>query len=204
MERISIPLSRMQTLVGDYCRGLAGSEFAVVWVHGFGSYRGGEKAAAVLKECTTHGWAFTAFDFRGHGESSGSLLDLRPSYLIEDLRYVRDFLATRGHKRLGLVASSMGAFAAAWFSRANPKSVLGCVFLAPAFGFLERRWNPLTEAERKEWQGSGRLRVKNDWLEPLRSSWWLTTPSWSSATLGNSWPASTNAVCRSRGMERRR
>jgi alpha-beta hydrolase superfamily lysophospholipase len=39
------------------------------------------------------------------------------------------------------------------------------VFLAPAFGFLERRWNPLTEAERAEWKRTNRLRVANEWLD---------------------------------------
>jgi pimeloyl-ACP methyl ester carboxylesterase len=164
VERNSIAVAPGATLVGDYRRGL-GTDFAVVWVHGFGSHRGGEKATAVRDECAPRGWAFAAFDFRGHGESSGTLRDLRPSHLIADLESVRDFLASRGHTRLGLVASSMGAFAAAWFARAHPEAVAGCVFLAPAFGFLERRWNPLTEAERAEWKRTNRLRVANEWLD---------------------------------------
>ena len=165
MQPVSINLAAGATLAGDYRPGMAGSDFAVVWVHGFGSHRGGEKAAAVRAECAPRGWAFAAFDFRGHGESSGELPDLRPSHLVADLEAVREFLAARGHTRLGLVASSMGAFAAAWFARAHPEAVAGCVFLAPAFGFLERRWNPLTEAERAAWMRTGRLRVANEWLD---------------------------------------
>jgi pimeloyl-ACP methyl ester carboxylesterase len=165
VQPVSITLAGVHRLVGDYRPGMAGSDFAVLWVHGFGSHRGGEKAEAVRAECAPRGWAFAAFDFRGHGDSSGTLDAFRPSHLIADLEAVRDFLAARGHMRIGLVASSMGAFAAAWFARANPDAVAGCVFLAPAFGFLERRWNPLTDAERAAWKRSGRLRVKNEWLD---------------------------------------
>ena len=165
MERVSLPVGPGGTLIGDYDRAAAAADFAVVWVHGFGSHRGGEKAAAVRAECGRRGWAFAAFDFRGHGESSGTLLDLRPSDLLRDLSAVRDFLAARGHARLGLVGSSMGAFAAAWFARANPDAVVGCVFLAAAFGFPDRRWDALTEEQRAEWRRTNRLRVANEWLD---------------------------------------
>ena len=59
----------------------------------------------------------------------------------------------------------MGAFAAAWFALQYPESVVGCVLLAPAFGFLERRWERLTPAEREEWKKADRLRVTNDWVD---------------------------------------
>ena len=35
------------TLMGDCLPGVAETDFALVWVHGFGSHRGGEKAEAV-------------------------------------------------------------------------------------------------------------------------------------------------------------
>jgi alpha-beta hydrolase superfamily lysophospholipase len=152
-------------LVGDYQAGTADPSFAVVWVHGFGSHRGGEKAAAVRAECGRRGWSFAAFDFRGHGGSSGTMHDLRATRLLEDLHFVREFLADRGHTRLGLIGSSMGAFAAAWFALRNPRAVVGCVLLAPAFGFLERRWTRLTEGERDEWSRTDRLRVTNEWVD---------------------------------------
>lgn len=150
-------------LAGDYDPGSGSPGVAVVWVHGFGSHRGGDKAAAVRAACARHGWAFAAFDFRGHG-ASGTMHELRASHLLEDLAAVRGFLAARGHTRLGLVGSSMGGFAAAWFAARNPDAVAGCVLLAPAFGFLARRWARLTEAEREEWKRTDRLRVTNEWV----------------------------------------
>ncbi|WP_439632060.1 alpha/beta hydrolase [Gemmata sp.] len=145
--------------------GTSAADFAVVWVHGFGSFRGGEKAAALRAECAARGWAFLSFDFRGHGRSSGNMHELRASGLLEDLQAVRNFLAHRGRTRLGLVGSSMGGFASSWFTLAHAGSVTGCVFLAPAFGFLQRRWDRLTPEQREQWRLTDRLTFKNEWVE---------------------------------------
>lgn len=152
-------------LTGTYRPGATNPDFAVLWVHGFGSHRGGEKAQAVADECARRGWTFAAFDFRGHGDTGGLMSELRASRLLDDLATGRDFLAARGHTRLGLVGSSMGGFASAWFTKQTAGRVVGCVFLAPAFGFLDRRWNSLTPAEQDEWKRTGLRRVKNDWIE---------------------------------------
>src|SRR5204862_1734586 len=126
-EQIVLSHESLMALSGDYQPGTGASDFAVVWVYGFGSVRGGEKAAAVRAECGRRGWAFAAFDFRGHGQSGGAMHELRASGLLEDLAVVRDFLMSRGHARLGLVGSSMGGLAAAWFAREHPEAVVGCV-----------------------------------------------------------------------------
>ncbi len=166
MESVSLDLPGGK-LLGNYWPGDASQNknFVVLWVHGFGSFRGGEKAAAVRTECLRRGWAFAAFDFRGHGNSSGTMHDLRATRLLEDLHAIYDFLARQGHTRVGQIGSSMGGFASAWFTRAHPETVVGCVLLAPAFGFLQRRWDRLTREEREEWKRTDRLQVKNEWVE---------------------------------------
>jgi uncharacterized protein len=166
MQSISLPVGKAGTLVGDYLKGSSNPSFVVQWVHGFGSHRGGEKALAVRDECLRRGWSFATFDFRGHGESSGTMHELRASRLQEDLSTIRDWLKKEcGHSRIGLVGSSMGGFAGAWFATNNANVVIGCVLLAPAFGFLERRWEKLTVAQREEWRITDRLRVKTEWVE---------------------------------------
>lgn len=164
-EPVTLPLAAGGHLAGDYLPARDANDFAVVWCHGFGSHRGGEKAAAVLAECDRRGWAFAAFDFHAHGTSPGAMHELRASRLLSDLAAIRRSLADRGHSRLGLIGSSMGGFAAAWFAKENPGAVVGCVLLAPAFGFLQRRWDRLTDAQRADWQRTGRLRVTNDWVD---------------------------------------
>src|ERR1700722_4372618 len=73
---------------------------AVVYVHGFGSTRGGAKSEALEAACARRGWSFAAFDFQGHGRSSGTLLDMRGSSLLADLKAVAEALRDHGINRL--------------------------------------------------------------------------------------------------------
>jgi uncharacterized protein len=141
------------------------AEPAVVFLHGLGSSRRGEKAQAVEAACARRGWTYAGFDFRGHGESTGTLAALRGSSLLADLDAVRLFLAERGVGRIGLVGSSMGGWAAAWYALRRPGAVAGLVLIAPALDFLRARWRRLSEAERQAWKQSGRLRVQNAWID---------------------------------------
>jgi pimeloyl-ACP methyl ester carboxylesterase len=115
--------------------------------------------------CARRGWTFAAFDFRGHGGSSGSLRDLRGSGLLADLEAARAALAERGVRQLCLVGSSMGGWASAWFTLRRPEVVAACALIAPAFDFLHHRWSTLPEAEQRRWQQTGRLRVRNQWID---------------------------------------
>jgi pimeloyl-ACP methyl ester carboxylesterase len=143
----------------------ARQDFALTYVHGFGSTRCGEKAVALEASCARRGWTFVSFDFRGHGQSSGTLLDLRGTLLLEDIGAVRDYLVGRGIPKLCPVGSSMGGWAAAWFALRHPQSVPACVLIAPAIDFLQSRWTLLTETERRRWRETGRLRVKSEWVD---------------------------------------
>jgi len=140
-------------------------DFAVVYVHGFGSVRNGDKAKAFAAACAERGWPFAAFDMRGHGTSSGHIHDLLPSQLLEDLEVVRDFLEGRGARQLCLIGSSMGGWAAAWFALGNHERVAACALLAPAFHFPSARWDRLNATEREEWRRAGVIHVKNEWLD---------------------------------------
>lgn len=165
-QSVRIPVSTGGELAGDISYAQSVSEFAVVWIHGFGSHRGGEKAQAMEAACSRRGWTFAAFDFRGHGQSTGTLLDLTAYGLLDDLDAVRTFLAERGVRRLGLVGSSMGGWAAAWYAlRAGNESVPACVALAPAFRFIQGWWDQLTPEQREEWRRTGRWAVNNEWIQ---------------------------------------
>jgi uncharacterized protein len=136
---------------------------AVIFAHGLGSTRQGEKAAAMETECGRRGWAFVAFDFHGHGASDGTMLDLRGSRLLADLDAITQFVHARGHETIFLVGSSMGGWAAAWFAARHPERVRACALIAPAFRFLE--WRHLNTAARQQWQLQGRIRIVNEWID---------------------------------------
>lgn len=136
---------------------------AVIFAHGLGSTRSGDKAVALAAECARRGWAFAAFDFHGHGESDGTMLDLRGSRLITDLDAITHFVHQRGHESIFLVGSSLGGWAASWFAAQHPQRVQACALIAPAFRFLE--WQRLSDAARKQWQSNGRLRIVNEWID---------------------------------------
>jgi len=133
---------------------------AILWVHGFGSHRGGEKALAVQEESVRRGWSFAAFDFRGHGDSTGTMAQLTASRLVEDLTLVCDALP----RRLYLFGSSMGGFAACWFARRYPERVAGVILLAPALRFLQRRRAALTPEQLRDWQSNGTMEYAGRWL----------------------------------------
>ena len=133
---------------------------SVVFAHGLGSARSGEKAQALEAECGIRGWNFAAFDFRGHGHSDGSLLELSGSRLIEDLEAVARTIILRAGEPLFLFGSSMGGWTAAWVAARNPERIAACAFVAPAFRMLE--WNGLGERERLEWSRTGSLQIGSE------------------------------------------
>jgi len=161
-DPVEVRLPTGESIRGDF---RSGGRPAVLYVHGFGSHRGGEKAVALAAACGRRGWTYAAFDFRGHGSSDGRTRDLTATRLLEDLFAVQIFLAERGYPRFALVGSSMGGFAAAWFAVQMPEVIDACVLIAPAFRFLHRRWEELTDSERSEWARSRVRRVRNEWVD---------------------------------------
>ena len=161
-ETVEIQLTDGSVLRGmlSFAETTAGKTPSVVFAHGLGSTRSGEKAQALETECGRRGWNFAAFDFRGHGQSDGNLLGLSGSCLIEDLEAITRMVAMRIGGPLFLVGSSMGGWTAAWVAARNPERIVACAFVAPAFRFME--WNTLSERERQDWRRTGRIRIGSE------------------------------------------
>jgi alpha-beta hydrolase superfamily lysophospholipase len=162
---LALPLPAGGTLRGTVSYSDNVGPALVLFVHGFGSNRTSNKALALEAACARRGWPFAAFDFRGHGESSGTMRELRGSALQEDLDCIWEHFAGRGAQRLFLVGSSMGGWASAWFALRHSNAVPAVVTLAPAFDFLGRRWSALGEDELRAWRETGRYRFRNEWLD---------------------------------------
>jgi alpha-beta hydrolase superfamily lysophospholipase len=164
-ESLHLPLPAGAFLQGTFSYSDQPGPAAILYVHGFGSVRGGAKAAAFEAACARRGWTFAAFDFRGHGDSSGTLLELRGSGLQADLDQAQAYLMGRGIRQLFPVGSSMGGWATAWFVTRHPGLVPACVAIAPAFNFPRSHWAKLSETQRRAWRQTGRLPVRNAYLD---------------------------------------
>ncbi len=163
-ESIRIKNAAGGHLAGVFCS-TGPASHALLYVHGFGSSHWGEKSQALEAVCARRGWPFAAFDFRGHGQSTGALTDLRCSDLLADLDEVHRFLRGRGVEHVFPVGSSMGGWAAAWWASRNASAVPACTLVAPAFRFPSTILDRLTPAQHAQGQRTGRFRVRNQWLD---------------------------------------
>ena len=135
---------------------------AILYLHGFGSNQTGEKASFFQRQAVENGLAFCSFDFQGHGDSGGKIGDLTLSRNLEDVRRVHDVLRARGHRRVVLIGSSMGALTGLWYSALNPTDLVGGMHIAPALGLEDglARWAGEEGLDR--WHQDGKIVVENE------------------------------------------
>ena len=136
----------------------------VVFVHGYGSHQGGDKAVYFRDRVAALGAGYLAFDLRGHGASSGTMDDLTLSGGIGDLQAIMDGPAA-GFGRVQLIGSSMGGQIAAWYAARFPERVAANVLIAPAFAFYENRLRDLGADGIREIAATGRARIQNQWVD---------------------------------------
>src|SRR6185295_2128945 len=96
----------------------------IVFLGGFKSDMTGTKASTLDKFCHARGLAFLRFDYSGHGESSGDLLDGTISRWFAESLAAFDRL-TEGPQIL--VGSSMGGWIMLLLALARPERVKGLV-----------------------------------------------------------------------------
>lgn len=163
-ERLELTMPDGQRVRGAYSApGGGGPVPAIVFAHGFGSARGGEKSIALESACARRGWAFAACDFRGHGESDGTMRELRGSRLLEDLDAIIRAAAGMAGGPVCLFGSSLGGWTSAWLSANHPGRITACALVAPALRFFE--FLRLSPDELAEWRRTGRLRVHNEFVD---------------------------------------
>lgn len=141
--------------------------FCILYLHGFASAQGGEKAEFFRARALAAGWPFCSFDFQGHGESGGELRELTFSRNLDDVARVHDFLIERGLGDLVLLGSSMGGAAALWHAARRPERILAGMHIAPAIGMRRalERWAGPAALER--WKREGTIRYQQGNVETL-------------------------------------
>ncbi|MEO0467082.1 MAG: alpha/beta hydrolase [Pseudomonadota bacterium] len=143
--------------------GSSGANF--VWLSGFNSDMEGSKVTELEAWAGEAGHGFTAFDYSGHGQSSGRFQDGTITHWHEDALAVLDGL-TEGPQVL--VGSSMGGWMALLAARARSARVAGLVLIAPAPDFTaELMWPNLPPEAKKEIQETGLHMQPSDYGAPV-------------------------------------
>ncbi|MCA8952771.1 MAG: alpha/beta fold hydrolase [Planctomycetes bacterium] len=134
-------------IVGDHAEG---DRPGYMFLHGLGSVRQSEKSDSLLQHAGRRGVAFTRCDFRGHGESTGTIGQVTIGELIDDTVRLLD--------RFGptvIVGSSLGGLVGAFATARRPDLVAGLGLIAPAFGFVSRLERAI-DADGQLWTSNGR------------------------------------------------
>jgi pimeloyl-ACP methyl ester carboxylesterase len=130
---------------------LSGRGPTVVFLPGYRSDMGGDKATALAAHCAATGQALLRLDYSGHGASGGRFEDGTIGRWAEDAMAV---IAAQTEGPLVLVGSSMGGWIA----------LLG---IAAAPDFTETlMWEAMTFAERTQLMESGVLHVPSQYGDP--------------------------------------
>lgn len=122
---------------------LPGSPPGVFFCTGFHSTMMGLKADYLRTRCAELGWAFTRFDYRGHGDSDGNPETTTLKDWLEDVLLVLDTVC-QGPQII--VGSSMGGWLATLATVRRPDRIEAMVGIASAPDFTEELiWQACTE-----------------------------------------------------------
>ncbi len=125
----------------------------------------GTKVTQLEDWAKAQGHGFLAFDYSGHGQSSGRFEDGTITHWLEDTLAVIDAL-TDGPQTL--VGSSMGGWMALLAALARPDRVGALVLVAPAPDFTSRlMWPGLDPEARKEIAETGLHMQPSDYGAPV-------------------------------------
>lgn len=140
----------------------------VMFLTGFKSDMEGSKALALEAFCIERGYAFTRFDYSGHGESSGTFENGAIGEWADDAVAVLDNV-TEGPQIL--VGSSMGGWMMLLTALARPDRIAGLVGIAAAPDFT-RDLIPqaLSDQQKTDLESTGYCDIPNcyDDQEPYR------------------------------------
>src|SRR5436190_23089339 len=166
---IADPPACIEVGAGETSRRIAvrarpGSSPGLFWLGGFNSDMKGTKALALDAWAAEQGRACIRFDYSGHGESGGALIEGTVGrWLEESIAVFEQFC--RGPQVV--IGSSMGGWMALLLARevarreVSGASLAGLVLIAPAPDFTEAlMWNGFSPEIRRE------IETKGVWLRP--------------------------------------
>lgn len=134
----------------------------IVFMHGTLSDKNASKSLFLEDFCRKNEIGYTAFDFIGHGESSGKYTDGTIGIWFENALEIIDRATSNP---LILVGSSMGGWIALLAAKARPQRVRGVVGLAAAADFTVDVWRSFSDGQKKDILEKGVIYTPNGWTE---------------------------------------
>ena len=120
-------------------RRISGMNPGIIFLGGFRSDMWGSKAVAIEEFCSERGHSFAAFDYMGHGESSGKFIDGTIGGWLSDSLEIIDYCSDGPQI---LIGSSMGGWIMLLAALARPSRVSALIGIAAAPDFTEDlMWN---------------------------------------------------------------
>ena len=120
----------------------------VVYLYGFRSDMNGEKILFLEDQCAKEGLGFLAFDYSGHGVSSGAFEEGTISQWLSDSLNIIDHI-TQGP--VIIIGSSMGGWLAHLVALERPKRIVGLLGIACAPDFTQKlMWEEFTPTQQTE------------------------------------------------------
>ncbi|EDO44623.1 predicted protein [Nematostella vectensis] len=130
-----------------------GSLPGVIFLPGLMSSMNGTKALALEEFCVKTGRAYTRFDHRGLGESSGKPVDCTVSSRKEDVLRLMEEI--KGTSPQVLIGSSLGGWIMLHVAMEMPERIQGLIGIATAADFVSRRFDNLPLETKTEIQNIG-------------------------------------------------
>ena len=155
---------RLGPLAVDLYEPAAQPRFALLYVHGFGSVRTGQKVVHLGEAVARAGGAMLAPDLQGHGDSQGDFGTITIARSIGDLCSVAEHPLFRETEHRFLGGSSFGALTSMWASVDHPTLCRGLFLLAPALHFIERHTEGLSPEQLERWRSGEPIFVEKDWF----------------------------------------
>lgn len=134
----------------------------IVFMHGTLSDKNASKSLFLQEYCQKNDFSFTAFDFIGHGQSSGKYTDGTIGLWRDNALDIIDGVT---QSPLILVGSSMGGWISLLAARARPERVKAVVGLAAAADFTVAVWESFTDRQRRDILENGIIHTPNGWTE---------------------------------------
>ena len=136
----------------------------IVFLHGFMSDIEGKKPQAFLRFAKKNKLGFLAFEYSGHGKSSGEFIKGNISSWTRDTKLIIKKIVKKNN--FILIGSSMGSWIGLNQFKYFKKQIKGFVGIGSAPEFLTRlMWNKFPKKTKRELLKTGKILIKNGGYE---------------------------------------